>query len=395
MSHRKAIDPVIVGKLKLGRLFVAQTPAEDNRMKKLLFMFFVLLFLSIEPVGAQTHAKIGVLLASHGDIDSLAELKPYLRSAAVHMAPVPGSVAGLFSELTWPATRGRFEKIYNSFGIATNYRENSRRQAAALEKQLAARGVQGRVYVGFNLLSPTIGETLDVMRMDGVDTIVVITQGAQFSMATQMNYNDVVSYLRQHTEYKPHVIGINQYTYDERFRTLLVTAIQNDIHTYFPGTTEHVCVLMAFHGLPEETVLRGDRSTEEMILLADYVRDQLPEYQFYYGFLNENVIPFVKWTTPTVVDSAQKMGAAGCSQVLLDARISFTVHPRVALYDLNILARQEIMKRNPYAVVALAKNFDGDPRLAAFFAEITTEALAGRGDLKYLSAQSDSGGHHH
>ena len=89
------------------------------------------------------------------------------------------------------------------------------------------------------------------------------------------------------------------------------------------------------------------------------------------------------------------MGAAGCSQVLLDARISFTVHPRVALYDLNILARQEIMKRNPYAVVALAKNFDGDPRLAAFFAEITTEALAGRGDLKYLSAQSDSGGHHH
>ena len=364
-------------------------------MKPMLLVLFYLLGLA--PTGyAQNISRqhVGILLASHGDIDSLAELKPYLKTFALHMAPLPGPLSNAFVELAWPAARAKYETAYKAIGITTHYRENSRKQAEALGAQLATLGVAAKVYVGFNLLAPTVANALDAMRADGIDMIIVLNQGAQFSMATQMNYADVIQYLKAHPAYQPHVMGINQYASDERFRTLLTDAVREDVATYFPHAQNDVCVLMAFHGLPQSDVKRGEPATRQMVEDFASVRDQLPEYRFYYGFLNEDLIPFVNWTTPSAMESARAVGSADCHHILLDARISFTVNPRIALYDLNVVARQEILRENPSAEVVFAHNFDGDRRLAAYFAQIIVEALRGEGDLQHLSAASMPGHHH-
>ncbi|MBF0443834.1 MAG: ferrochelatase [Oligoflexales bacterium] len=365
---------------------------------KNLYLYILIPFFLYNQIlfGKAPMHKIGILLASHGDIDSLSELKPYLEKGITHMAPLPGNISGLVSRIGWPLFRAIYEPMYKSFGVKTYYRENTLKQVKALQRQLDANGTDAKVYMGFNLLSPTVTEALDEMKADGVEIIVLINQGAQYSMATRMNYMDVIDYLKNHSDYQPKVIGINQYTQDERFRALLVDSLKEDLSNYFPeGSSNNTCLLMTFHGIPATNVRKGDKSTQDMLNLFEYVRSQFPEYKMYYGFLNENIIPFVKWTGPTAVESARKVGEAraACSNVLMDARISFTVHPRIVLYDVNVLARKEILNRNPSAMVVLAQNFNDNEKLARFFADMAEEALNGRGDLSYLDMTSTIGHH--
>jgi protoheme ferro-lyase len=361
------------------------------------FLFWTLFMLStalLTPSGGAEASpprhRVGILLASHGDIDSLSELDSHLKRATIHMAPIPRAIAGPAAAIALPTLRARYVPQYKAFGVATYYRENSQKQARALDEALSRLGLQGKTYVGFNLLSPTVAEAMEAMRAEGSEIIIVINQGAQFSGATRMDYHDVTAYLRKNPRYQPQVIGINQYSEDQRFRDLLLEAVTTDIATYFPGNKRDLCVLMAFHGLPQSDVRRGDRSTQEMIEVFDYVRNQLPEYLFFYGFLNEELIPFVRWTRPTVIDAARDMARQPrpCNKVLFDARISFTVHSRPVLYDLNHLARGEILKMQPDAPIVLAPNFDDDKRFAAFLALRVREALAGKGDLSHLSPAS-------
>ena len=72
--------------------------------------------------------------------------------------------------------------------------------------------------------------------------------------------------------------------------------------------------------------------------------------------------------------------------VLLDGRLSFTVHHRATLFDANIVVREKMEEpqgppwaRFPGAEVKLAPNFDDDPGLASLFASLTKDALEGKG----------------
>ena len=61
--------------------------------------------------------KVGVLLASPGDIDELSELKSYLKNAMLHMAPFPKLISSILFELSWPIERIKMRKQYNTFGV--------------------------------------------------------------------------------------------------------------------------------------------------------------------------------------------------------------------------------------------------------------------------------------
>lgn len=330
--------------------------------------------------------NIGVLLASHGDIDSVEQLEQYLKNATRHMAPVPRILRGITAELSWPALKMKYEPEYRAFGFHTHYRENSLKQAMALGEKLGERGVTAQVYTGFNLISPSIAEALKQMQADDVTKIVVVNQGAQYSMATRMNYHDIREYLASNPDYKPAIIGVNQYGDDRRFLDALQQNVQADLDRYFAGMTEgDTCVLLAFHGLPIINVWRGDRATKNMLQSFAKLAGQMPEIRMFYGFLNENLPPGIPWTKPSVIEAAHRMGEAGCQNILLDARISFTIHSRIVLYDLNIKARQEILKKNPLANIILARNFDDDPIFADFMAQLILEALDGHGDIEHLT----------
>lgn len=343
--------------------------------------------------------KVGVLMASHGDIDDASkELEDYIKVAFRENVgiPLPAWTRGPITE---PAYRLSVDTVRSQYDIIgpTRYRAGAAQQMEAITKALPGLGIRGKAYFGANFAHPYISETLDQMRKDGVTTIVVFNKGAQFSYASSgENMDDVLEYLNEHKDWDVEVLGRYQYSEDERFREVLASGIERDAKTLFPGVPDKdICLLIGSHGLPVWLTDKGDPAIRQMLRVVDWMKVRLAGYKLYHGFLNDDFIPGAKWASPNSEETAQKMRADGCQNVLLDGRLSFTTHHRATLYDLNHVAREIFETPGVQAdgkpdsawvkpKVHLAPNFDGDQAYATLMADLTLETLARVGDFLVL-----------
>ena len=342
--------------------------------------------------------RVGVLMASHGDIDDPeTELEDYIKTAFLHNVgiPLPAWTRG---PITDPAYRLSVKTVRDQYDIIgpTRYREFAEKQMKAIDTELKSVGVDGKAYFGANFTHPYIHETLDQMRKDGVSTIVVFNKGAQFSYASSgENMDDVLDYLNEHKDWNVRVIGRFQYSEDERFRNAWAQAIERDVKASFPGASpKDVCVLAGSHGLPLWLTDKGDPAIRQMNRTFDWLKKKLPDYKLYHGFLNDDFFPGARWVEPNSQVVAEEMQADGCQNILFDGRLSFTTHHRATLYDLNHVARG-ILENPPKKSssgsskwvkpkVVLAPNFDDDKAYANLMANLTLEALVGVGDILVL-----------
>lgn len=344
-------------------------------------------------------SKIAILLASHGDIDDPnTELEDYIKTSFKKNVGIPLPNWSR-DPLTNPAYRLSVKTVREQYDIIgpTKYRENSYKQAEALDKALKKAGVQAKAYVGFNFTKPFIEETFAQMRADGITTVVVFNKGAQFSYASSgENMEDSLTYLNQNPDYDARVIGYRQYSDDDRFRTIMAAAIERDVKASFPGEApENICVLVASHGLPQWLINKGDPAINQMTSAFEAVKSKLPPYKIYHGYLNDDFFPGAQWVAPKAAVLAYQLRRDQCKNVLLDSRLSFTNHHRATLYDLNYEVRN-ILEKAPFLYngrldpnwqkpkIILAPNFDEDAEYATLIANLSKEALSGKGPIVIL-----------
>jgi len=337
--------------------------------------------------------KVGILLASHGDIDDAAtELKPYIEVSFKKNVGIP--LPDWSREiLTGPAYALSVKTVKAQYDIIgpTKYKANSEIQRKAVEEELARVGVKGRVYLGYNFTPPFIYDALAQMQKDGIEQIVVFNKGAQFSYASSgENMEDALEYLHDHPEWNVEVTGYKYYTQDERFRAVLAKAISDDAQSLFRGVLpKDICILVASHGLPMWLVDKGDPAVQQMRDAFTDIKIRLLGYRLYHGFLNDDFFPGAQWVSPKALAVADKLAEDGCKNVLMDGRLSFTTHHRATLYDLNYDVRNRLaelrgMPEKGGPKVVLAPNFDGSPSFANLMAQLSKEALSGKGRLVIL-----------
>jgi len=337
--------------------------------------------------------KVGVLLASHGDIDNLTELECYTKTAVMknRAAPIPDFSRKTVAQVGWLAVQKGIIEQYKAIGINTHYRDHSAVQAKALEQALRAKGIDAEVYYGFNFTKPFIANALEKMRQDGVENIVIFNQGAQYSTATGAeNFRDVQDYFSSHENFPKKIIGIKEFSNDTRFRQLLADRVLMDIDRIFKDVPyDDISILLGSHGLPKTLQKKGDPATNQMKTAATAIKARLPAaLEVKQGFLDDDFIPGVAWTHPTAEELADEIAQSGRKHILLDGRLSFTVHHRATLYDLNVQTKKAILERVPDATVVLADNFDGDPDLADLLADITIDSLLNQADIENIEVSS-------
>jgi len=362
--------------------------------------------LSVRLAGAQAvgdrevkqERKVGVLLTSHGDIDDTStQLRGYVREAVLRNPglPLPASVRPFVDAVGWPLQKPNLLSQYGQIG-PTRYDENSQKQADAVEKALKDKGIKAGVYVGYNFMAPNIEDAVRQMKEDGVTDVIVFNQGAQDSVATMgESVHEVQDAIERLPDWDVKVTSVNSYSDDPRFRTLLADRLAEDAQKTFPGAApKDVLIFLTSHGLPQHLIDKGDKATKQMMDAYDVIRKDLVArgYQVEHGYLNDDFFPGASWTSPKATVRAEQIvedvtlgKREAPKHVLLDGRLSFTVHHRATLFDANIEAR-EILEtpRGPAwsrfkgAEVKLAPNFDDDPKFAALLADLTAEALAGK-----------------
>jgi protoheme ferro-lyase len=349
---------------------------------------------------APAPTKVGVLLTSHGDIDDpKSELREYVREAVLKNPglPLPKWIRPFIDAVGWPLQKNELFNQYEAIG-PTRYNESSRRQAEALTTALAELGVDGKAYVGYNFLPPFIDDAVRQMKEDGVTHIVVFNQGAQNSVATMgESVDEVKEALHKLPGWDVKATAVMEFNDDERFVKLLGDRLLEDAHEAFPGhKPEETLLFLTSHGLPQHLIDKGDPAVADMLDTVKLLRERFDAlgYQFEHGFLNDDFFPGAQWSSPTaeamtdtILEEVLAKRRVPPKHVLLDGRLSFTVHHRATMYDADVVVRGKLEEpqgppwaRFPGAEVKLARNFDDDPGLAAIFASLAKDAIEGRGD---------------
>lgn len=336
---------------------------------------------------------VGLLFASHGDIDDInTELEPYIKTSFRKNVgiPLPDWSRDVLTNPAYALSIRTVRAQYEQIG-PTRYKGNSKIQAALIEQKLQDVLPGAKVYLGYNFTDPLIEDTLAEMRKDGIETIVIINKGAQFSYASSgENLEDALDYLAKNPGYDAEILGVLSYSHDERFVDALAKAVDRDAKALFPGVDpSQICVLMGSHGLPTWLIGRGDSAVTQMQQAILDLRKALPQYPIYHGFLNDDFFPGAQWVGPKAIDLAPQLVADKCQNVLMDGRLSFTTHHRATLYDLDVEVKNFIKKELPGAKVVLAPNFDDDANFATYIATLTKETLELKGKTVYLKKKGE------
>lgn len=323
--------------------------------------------------------KVGLLFASHGDInDPDTELEKYIKVSFQKNVgiPLPMWTRKLIED---PAYRLSVKTVRAQYDIigATRYYENSKLQRDVITEELQKLNPNAKAYVGFNFTAPFIEDTLEQMHRDGVESIVVINKGAQFSYASSgENMEDTLKWLKSNPAFKGEVYGVTHYGQDSRFVDVMESSLRTDIAKAFPDRQpEDVCVLLGSHGLPQWLINTGDSAISQMKQTVVALRERMPEFKIYHGFLNDDFFPGAKWISPAADELVPAMLKDGCKNVALDGRLSFTTHHRATLYDMNVEIKNALAEAGVES--KLLPNFDENKEHAQFIAQLTLEALNG------------------
>ncbi|MGK7923744.1 MAG: ferrochelatase [Spirulina sp.] len=332
--------------------------------------------------------KVGVLLASYGDIDEPGQLEAYFKRAFTSfLPPFFGPLKNVLAELVWILRRKKLTEDYERFGFKTNSLEHSRQQADKVATQLQEAGHDVKTYIGFTFAKPYIATTLQEIQKDGITKLIVINQGAAYSLeTTERDFEAVESYLAQHSEWNVIAIGVKSFAENERFVKLLVDGVQENLDRHFPGVSpEDTVIFLPIHGITVSETQKDDYIPQCMYLVAA-IRERFTSagYSIPYGFQNHPFL-FTQWTQPPADSVATKIGRGSRQHVLIYGRISFTIDNSETLGDQNCEQRGIIEEESDNAIaVAFTPMFNDDDGFADCMKALIIEVLQGGGDIKYL-----------
>lgn len=364
---------------------------------RLILCFVLAICGSVWSHHIQAQERIGILLGSYGDIDDVTtELAPYIRNTLSDpdVLPLPWWLRRGIADVGWYWERREMERQYAAIGGRTGMRELSQAQAEKIAQVLQQRGYDARAYVGFTMTFPFVASALDQARMDGINKLFVIHQGAQYAKdTTQILFRHVRKYLSQHRDWDIQVSGIKSFSDDPRFVELISERINRQLSTDFAEfSADDVCIFLTMHGNVMHLAQQGDPYLAQVMRVVDALKVRFSNFDVSIGFHNHDGIPGVQWSQPSNQKALKDLAQKTCRAVLINGQISFTVDNLETLYH-QIIEGPEVLqteirgRRSPEKIVKVDKIFNDDDDFVALMADIVVEANQGLGDILRLSPE--------
>ena len=213
-------------------------------------------------------ARTGIVVAQLGGPESLAEVRPFIRSifADPHLVPLPGgsltrtAVSTLVAGLRAPRVRSHYKLI----GRASPLVETTRLQANMLGVELAARGQDVVVAVAHRHSRPDTSAAVDAMLAAGVGRVVMLPLYPQHSDCT--TGSSEVELRRTLSEYGADLPLTIIRSWCRHPSYLAAQAqLVDEMLAGIPGKSLSTALLVfSAHGLPQRIVDGGDPYPEEV-----------------------------------------------------------------------------------------------------------------------------------
>ena len=185
------------------------------------------------------------------------------------------------------------------------------RQAKLLQGYLGERGQAVTVRYAMRYGSPAIGTTLDELRAQGIQRVLVLPAYPQYSAATTASVIDDVARWALKTRSLPDLRFVNRY-YDA---PLYINALAESVRKHWAANGQAERLVMSFHGMPARTTSLGDPYYGECLetgrLLAAALG--LQAEQFLITF--QSRFGRAKWLEPYTEPSVIKLAQGGVKSV--------------------------------------------------------------------------------
>lgn len=297
-----------------------------------------------------------VLLMAYGSPDSLDQVEAYYTDIRRGSPPPPHLLEELLDR-------------YRAIGGGSPLSRIVEAQRAALELELAARGLPVRVYAGMRHIAPRIGDIVRGMVSDGVTRFAAIALAPQASSNAAGYRRAVDAALTDLGEAAPTVDYIASWHDQPRFIGALAETAREAL-ARFEDPTGVRCMFTA-HSLPARVLADGDPYPAELAATAALVARELgiDTYEFAFQSAGRTDEP---WLGPDILVEIRRLASEGVPGLVIRP-VGFVADHLEVLYDIDIEAQG--IAREAGIRLERARSMNTDPTFIAGLADIAAASL--------------------
>jgi len=296
-----------------------------------------------------------VLLMAYGSPDRLDQVEAYYTDIRRGSPPPPHLLAELVER-------------YRAIGGGSPLSRIVERQRAALERELADRGLPVPVYAGMKHIAPFIREVVERMADDAVRRAVAVALTPQASAMSSATYRRAVEAAASELgDRAPAFTFVDSWHDQPRLIEALAARTGEAIARL--GAPDPF-VLFTAHSLPARIVAAGDPYPDELAETARLVVERLglARHGFAYQSAGRTDEP---WLGPDLRDELRRLAGEGVHDVVVCA-VGFVADHLEVLYDIDIEARA--VAREVGVRLERAATMNDDPTFIAGLADLVEAA---------------------
>ena len=301
-------------------------------------------------------SRAGVLLMAYGSVDSLDQVPDYYTHIRRGNPPPPELLEELLER-------------YRAIGGSSPLSGHTERQRAAVEAELAARGVTAPVYVGMKHIQPFIGDVVGRMRADGIRHVVAMALAPHFSTVSICGYCQAVDAGRR-TVGGGMTFEMVRSWHDEPRLIEALSRATHEAMERLPGAVGTHVVFTA-HSLPSRILERRDPYPDLLLTTSRLVADRLGVERWSFAFQSAGRTA-EPWLAPGLSDHLEQLAGEGVRDVVVCPAGFVSDHLEV-LYDVDIEAKEQAEKLG--IRLERARSMNDDPVFIAGIADVLERSL--------------------
>lgn len=266
-----------------------------------------------------------VLLIAFGGPERMADVRPFLANV-------------LRGRRVRPERIEQVVRHYELFDGCSPMNELTRRQARALEADLAAHGPELPVYVGMRNWTPYLRETLAEMGAAGIRRALGIVMAPHRSYSSWDQYLENVAEARaQVGQGAPDVEYLDTWFDDPGFIEAQADRVAAALNEGPARDVDAAMLLFTAHSIPSAMAAQG-HYVEQLTASARLVASRLGRARWSVAYQSRSGDPRTPWLEPDVNDVIRALGRQGTNAVVVTP-IGFVCDHIEVLYDLDTEAR--------------------------------------------------------
>ena len=313
-----------------------------------------------------------VILLNMGGPENEEQIRPFLRNLFADKEIIQLPLQPLLSRLIIFFRTPKVIENYRLIGGGSPLIKITGAQAAALEKELHAQGVNASVHVAMRYTPPRAEEAVKQVLAKGAETILALPLYPHYSRATTgSSLNDLMKAVEAQPG-KLEIKVVNSWCDHASYLGVLAKKVQEGLDSFSPEYREDVQVIFSAHALPQKMINEGDPYLEDIKKTVKGVLERLGPISHHLAFQSRSGP--VQWMKPGTEEVIDDLAAKG-KKALLMVPVSFVSDHIETLYEIDILYKDQAISRGIIEYRRI-ESLNIDPDFISALAKIVMENIS-------------------